>query len=245
MSIQQTRPVLVTGASKGIGRAIALRLAAAGYPVTVHYGRDREAAEAVRQEIMAAGGSAEIIGFDTSDREASRLSLEPVCEKHGGFWGVVQNAGIARDNAFPAQSGEEWDTVIDTNVNGFYNVIHPLVMPMIRRRAGGRIVALSSVSGLMGNRGQVSYSASKAAIIGACKALALELAKREITVNCVAPGLIETQMTKDVPDDFVAASVPMRRVGKPHEVAALVEFLFSDDASYITRQVISVNGGLC
>jgi 3-oxoacyl-[acyl-carrier protein] reductase len=141
-------------------------------------------------------------------------------------------------------SPEDWDGVIHTNVDGFYNVVQPLVMPMIRRRDGGRIVALSSVSGILGNRGQVNYSASKAAIIGACKALAVELAKREITVNCVAPGVIETQMTADLPEQVVAA-IPMRRVGKPHEIAGLVEFLFSDEASYITRQVISVNGGLC
>lgn len=245
MSERKSRPVLVTGGSKGIGKAIALRLGAAGYPVTVHYGRDVASADAVAAEIRAAGGMASTVGFDTCDREACRKALEAICDASGAYWGVVQNAGITRDNAFPAQSGEDWDAVIHTNVDGFYNVVHPLVMPMIRRRDGGRIVALSSVSGIMGNRGQVNYSASKAAIIGACKALAVELAKRDITVNCVAPGVIETQMTKDLPEDQISAVVPMRRVGKPHEVAALVEFLFSDDASYITRQVISVNGGLC
>lgn len=244
MSERKSRPVLVTGASKGIGRAIALRLGAAGYPVTVHYGRDATGAEAVAAEIRSTGGVANVVGFDISDREACRQALERLCEA-GAFWGIVQNAGVTRDNAFPAQSGEDWDTVIHTNLDGFYNVVHPLVMPMIRRRDGGRIVALSSVSGIMGNRGQVNYSASKAAIIGACKALAVELAKREITVNCVAPGVVQTQMTKDLPEDQISAIVPMRRVGKPHEVAALVEFLFSDDAAYITRQVISVNGGLC
>ncbi len=245
MSDRKLRPVLVTGASKGIGKAIALRLGAAGYPVTVHYGRDRAGAEAVAADILAAGGIADVVGFDVADRAAAKAALEGLCDAAGAFWGVVQNAGIARDNAFPAMSGEDWDDVIHTNVDGFYNVIQPLVMPMIRRRDGGRIVALSSVSGLIGNRGQVNYSSSKAAIIGACKALAVELAKRDITVNCVAPGVIETQMTKDLPQDQVTAVIPMRRVGKPHEVAGLVEFLFSDDASYITRQVISVNGGLC
>jgi 3-oxoacyl-[acyl-carrier protein] reductase len=245
MSARHDKPVLVTGASKGIGKAIALRLGAAGYPVTVHYGRDAAGAEAVAGEIVAAGGVAGVAGFDTSDRETCRVALEQLCDRQGAFWGVVQNAGIARDNAFPALSGEDWDAVIHTNVDGFYNVVHPLVMPMIRRRDGGRIVALSSVSGIMGNRGQVNYSASKAAIIGACKALAVELAKRDITVNCIAPGVIETAMTKDLPEDMVSAVIPMRRVGKPHEVAALAEFLFSEEASYITRQVISVNGGLC
>jgi 3-oxoacyl-[acyl-carrier protein] reductase len=244
MSDRKMRPVLVTGASKGIGQAIALRLGAAGYPVTVHYGRDQAGAEAVAEEIRKGGGAANVIGFDIADRAGTKAALERFCGSAGAFWGVVQNAGIARDNAFPALSGEDWDEVVHTNVDGFYNVVQPLVMPMIRRRDGGRIVALSSVSGIVGNRGQVNYSASKAAIIGACKALAVELAKREITVNCVAPGVIETQMTKDLPEE-VTAVIPMRRVGKPHEIAGLVEFLFSDDASYITRQVISVNGGLC
>jgi 3-oxoacyl-[acyl-carrier protein] reductase len=244
MSERTTRPVLVTGASKGIGKAIALRLGAAGYPVTVHYGRDQAGAEAVVGEIRSGGGLASVVGFDVADRAGAKAALERLCETAGAFWGVVQNAGIARDNAFPAMSSEDWDGVIHTNVDGFYNVVQPLVMPMIRRRDGGRIVALSSVSGILGNRGQVNYSASKAAIIGACKALAVELAKREITVNCVAPGVIETQMTADLPEQVVAA-IPMRRVGKPHEIAGLVEFLFSDQASYITRQVISVNGGLC
>lgn len=245
MSECKARPVLVTGGSKGIGKAIALRLGAVGHPITVHYGRDAASAEAVAAEIRASGGVASVVGFDVADREACRVALEHLCEISGAFWGVVQNAGITRDNAFPSQSSEDWDAVIHTNLDGFYNVLHPLVMPMIRRRDGGRIVALSSVSGIMGNRGQVNYSASKAAIIGACKALAVELAKRSITVNCVAPGIIETQMTKGFPEDQITATVPMRRVGKPHEVAALVEFLFSNDASYITRQVISVNGGLC
>jgi 3-oxoacyl-[acyl-carrier protein] reductase len=245
MSERMNKPVLVTGASKGIGKAIALRLGSVGFPVTVHYGRDQAGADAVVAEIVQAGGVASAVGFDTSDREACRVALEKCCETAGPFWGIVQNAGIARDGAFPALSGEDWDAVIRTNVDGFYNVVHPLVMPMIRRRDGGRILALSSVSGLVGNRGQVNYSASKAAIIGACKALAVELAKRNITVNCIAPGVIETAMTKDLPEDQVTALIPMRRVGKPHEVAALAEFLFTDEASYITRQVISVNGGLC
>ncbi len=240
-----SRPVLVTGASRGIGKAIALRLATAGFPVTVHYGRDAAAAEAVATEIETAGGSARTVGFDIADREACRTALERACEKEGAFWGVVLNAGVARDNAFPAIEGKDWDVVLRTNLDGFYNVLQPLVMPMIRRRDGGRIVALSSVSGLIGNRGQVNYSASKAGIIGATKALAVELAKRNITVNCIAPGIIETDMTAAMPKDELCAIIPMRRVGQPHEVAALAQFLFSDDASYITRQVMSINGGLC
>jgi 3-oxoacyl-[acyl-carrier protein] reductase len=239
------RPVLVTGASKGIGRAIALRLAAAGFSVTVHYGRDEAGARAVAGEIAALGREAELVGFDIADREVSRTALESLCEKNGGYWGVVLNAGIARDNAFPAISPVDWDAVVHTNLDGFYNVLQPLVMPMIRRREGGRIVTLSSVSGLIGNRGQVNYSASKAGIIGATKALAIELAKRNITVNCIAPGIITTAMTEAVPEEEARALIPMRRFGTPEEVAGLAAFLFSDEASYITRQVISVNGGLC
>ena len=245
MSALESRPVLVTGASKGIGRAIALRLAAAGFAVTVHYGRDEAAARAVASEIEAKRGKADLIGFDIADREACRTALEALCEKNGGYWGVVLNAGIARDNAFPAISPVDWDAVLHTNLDGFYNVLQPLVMPMIRRREGGRVVTMSSVSGLIGNRGQVNYSASKAGIIGATKALAIELAKRNITVNCIAPGIIETAMTEAVPEEEVRGLIPMRRFGTPEEVAGLAAFLFSEDASYITRQVISVNGGLC
>jgi 3-oxoacyl-[acyl-carrier protein] reductase len=237
------KPVLVTGASKGIGKAIALRLGAAGFSVTVHYGRDRAGAEAVAAGILGSGGTSDVIGFDISRRDEVREALE---RRSGeAYWGVVTNAGIARDNAFPAIDGESWDAVLHTNLDGLYNVLHPLVMPMIRRRDGGRIVTMSSVSGLIGNRGQVNYSASKAGIIGATKALAIELAKRNITVNCIAPGIIETAMTEGLPEEEVKSAIPMRRFGKPDEVAGLAAFLFSDDAAYITRQVISVNGGLC
>jgi 3-oxoacyl-[acyl-carrier protein] reductase len=238
------RPVLVTGASRGIGRAIALRLAAAGHRIAVHYGHDREAAEAVAAQITASGGVAATIGFDIADRAAANDALERALEEEA-FWGIVLSAGIARDNAFPAIDGKDWDAVLRTNLDGLYNVLHPLIMPMIRRHDGGRIVTLSSVSGLIGNRGQVNYSASKAGIIGATKALAIELAKRGITVNSVAPGIIETDMTAELPVDEVKAGIPMRRYGTADEVAALVAFLFSDDAAYITRQVIAINGGLC
>jgi len=239
-----SRTILVTGASKGIGRAIALRLARDGFTIVVHYGGDREGAEQTCSSIRENGGSSRVLQFDLVDREQCRTRLEADIAEHGAYYGVVLNAGIARDNAFPALEDSEWDSVIDTDLGGFYNVLRPVVMPMVSARRGGRIVTISSVSGLMGNRGQVNYSAAKAGIIGATKALAIELAKRNITVNCVAPGLIETQMLEGVPLDEVIKTIPMRRVGQPDEVAAAVSFLCSDEASYITRQVISVNGGM-
>lgn len=244
MTDNGARRVIVTGASKGIGAAAARRLAGQGFHVTVHFGRDEAGAEAVASDIRANGGAADIIGFDISDRERTAKALEGLVGEHGAYWGVVLNAGSTRDNAFPSLTGEEWDGVLRTNLDGFYNVLHPLVMPMVRLRNGGRIVTMSSVSGLMGNRGQVNYSASKAGIIGATKSLAAELAKRKITVNCVAPGLIETAMTADLPVDEVQKAIPLRRFGTADEVASLVGYLFTDDAAYITRQVISVNGGL-
>lgn len=186
-----------------------------------------------------------MLSFDVSDTTQSREILEADMEAHGAYYGVICNAGITADAAFPMLSTEDWRRVVDTNLNGFYNVLHPVVMPMVRRRRPGRIVTISSASGLMGNRGQVNYSASKAGIIGATKALAVELAKRKITVNCVAPGLIESEMTDSLPIEHFIEAIPARRMGKPEEVAALVAFLCSDEAAYITRQVMSVNGGLC
>lgn len=236
--------VLVTGSSRGIGRAIAVRLAADGYHVVIHCRSQREQAEAVQTLIEQAGGSASILQFDVADRCLASASLEADMEQNGAYYGVVCNAGIARDNAFPAMSGEDWDAVIHTNLDAFYNVLNPVIMPMVRRRAPGRIVTLSSVSGLMGNRGQVNYSAAKAGIIGATKALAVELAKRNITVNCVAPGLINTEMLDEAPVEEALKMIPMRRAGQPEEVASLVSYLLSDQAGYITRQVISVNGGM-
>jgi len=239
-----TRTILVTGASKGIGRAIAQRLARDGFALVVHCRNDRASAEATVQEIRNGGQSARLLQFDIADRAAARATLEADIAAHGPYWGVVLNAGIARDAAFPALEDADWDQVIETNLDGFYNVLRPLVMPMVSARKGGRIVTLSSVAGIAGNRGQVNYSASKAGIIGATKALAVELAKRNITVNCVAPGVIETQMTEALPVDEVLKAIPMRRLGKPEDVAGIVAFLCSDEAAYITRQVISVNGGM-
>ena len=235
---------LVTGASRGIGRAIALRLARDGFDLVVHCRSRRAEAEAVVAEIAALGREARVLCFDVADRAACATALAADMETHGAYHGVVCNAGIARDNAFPAMSGEEWDEVIHTNLDGFFNVLQPVVMPMVRRRQPGRIVTLSSVSGLAGNRGQANYSAAKAGIIGASKALALELAKRQITVNCVAPGLIETDMLPAEVVEEALKMIPLRRIGQPEEVAAVVAFLMSDEAAYVTRQVISVNGGM-
>lgn len=239
------REILVTGASKGIGAAIAVRLARGGFAVAAHYRQDRAGGEATLEAIERAGGTGRLISFDTADRAGCRAVLEADTAAHGAYYGVVLNAGIARDNAFPAMPDEDWDAVLSTNLDGFYNVLKPLVMPMVQARRGGRIVTLSSLSGWMGNRGQVNYSAAKAGIIGATKALALELAKRNITVNCVAPGPVETRMLGDAPVEQIVQMIPMRRLGRPEDVAAAVAFLCSDEAGYITRQVILVNGGMC
>ena len=237
------KKVLITGSSGGIGRAIALAVAKEGYEIVAHYNSGKEKAESLKAEIETAGGKCTLIQFNISDREDCRSKLEKWSEENGAFWGIVLNAGICRDNAFPALSDENWDNVLHTNLDGFYNVLKPLVMPLCRKKRG-RIITISSVSGVMGNRGQVNYSASKAGIIGATKALAVELASRKITVNCIAPGFIETEMIKDAPVEHILPTIPMGRAGKPEEVASLAVYLLSEGASYITRQVISVNGGI-
>lgn len=233
------KKVLVTGASRGIGREIALYLAQNGYDIDVHYVHNKDKALEVANEIKTFGVNTEIIQFNIKNREECYSALS---EKL--YYGIVLNAGIARDNVFPLLEGDEWDDVIQTNLTGFYNVLKPLVMPMISNRIKGRIITMSSVSALSGNRGQINYSASKAGIIGATRSLSLELAKRGITVNCVAPGIIDTDMIKDIPVDEVKKLIPMKRLGQAKEVASLVNYLMGEDASYITGQVISVNGGL-
>jgi len=237
------KKVLVTGASGGIGRAIAIAASDAGYQVTAHYNKGKEAAESLQNEILQKGGKIELIQFDVSNREECREKLEQWSEKNGAFWGIISNAGISADDSFPGMSGEYWDKVLRTNLDSFYNVIHPLIMPICRKKRG-RVITISSVSGITGNRGQVNYSAAKAGIIGATKALAAELASRSITVNCIAPGVIETEMIREAPMDMILPAIPLGRAGKPEEVAALAVFLLSEAASYITRQVISVNGGM-
>lgn len=242
----QQKTILITGANRGIGRAAALALSADGFDLVITCRQHRDEAEALAHDIRAMGRGCRVLQFDVSDREACRRILSEDVETHGAYYGVVLNAGLTRDNAFPALSDGDWDSVLRTNLDGFYNVLHPIIMPMIRRRSDGRIVCITSVSGLIGNRGQVNYSASKAGVIGAAKALAIELAKRRITVNCVAPGLIDTAILDDnLPIDEIIKMIPAQRMGSPEEVAHAICFLMSERASYITRQVIAVNGGLC
>jgi 3-oxoacyl-[acyl-carrier protein] reductase len=238
------RRVLVTGASRGIGRAIALSLARDGFEVALGYRQGKAEAEAALAEIEDRGGRAVVLGFDVADRETSGETLVADIAERGAFYGAVHNAGVHADAPFPGMKGADWDRVLRTNLDGFYNVLNPLIMPMVRARRGGRIVTISSVAGIAGNRGQVNYAASKAGLIGATKSLAQEVAKRQITVNCVAPGWIETEMLEGADLDALARLVPLQRVGTPEDVAAAVSFLFSSGASYITGQVISVNGGM-
>jgi 3-oxoacyl-[acyl-carrier protein] reductase len=234
---------LVTGASRGIGAAIARALAAAGHPIILNFVRNLEAAEGVKAQIEAAGGTATLAQFDVADAEASSGAIAEMLRDPTPIGVVVNNAAVARDAAFPSIDRASWESVTRTSIDGFYNVTQPLVMPMVRAR-WGRIVNVSSVSGVVGNRGQVNYSAAKAALIGATRSLSQELAKRNITVNAIAPGLIDTDMIRGAPIDELKRMIPMRRLGTPEEVASVVAFLVSDGAAYVTGQVIGINGGL-
>lgn len=238
--------VLVTGSSRGIGRAIALRLASDGFEVCLHCLNSLEASREVAQEIArnCAVEAPDILKFDVGDRAQTRDVLEKYLDEKGAFYGVVCNAGVTRDGPFPGFSDDDWDTVLRTSLDGFYNVVQPLVMPMIRQKAGGRVVIMSSLAGQIGNRGQVNYSAAKAGLIGASKALAKELGKRKITVNCVAPGFVSTEMTAELVSDELLSAIPLRRFAEPQEVAGMVSYLFRQEAGYVTGQVFSINGGL-
>lgn len=249
-NLNADKKILVTGASGGIGRAIAVEAAKAGYYVICHYNGSQAKAEETLAQIKAAFGDGELIQFNVADREDCKTKLSEMSAKHGILWGVVNNAGVTRDNTFVGLNGDDWDKVIHTNLDSFYNVLSPLIMGMASRKnkRGGRIITMASVSGIIGNRGQTNYSASKAGVIGATKALAVELAGRNVTCNVIAPGAIETEMTeKIIPEakEIMLNSIPMRRMGKPEEIAAAVLFLLSEGASYITRQVITVDGGMC
>lgn len=241
-----TKTVLVTGASKGIGKAIACQLAQDGFDIVIHYHSDQKGAQETLNTIEKNGGKGRLISFDVANRLQCQQTIEADIEQHGAYYGVINNAGIIRDGAFPALTEKDWYEVIHTDLDSFYNVLHPCIMPMIGLRNGGRIIAISSVSGIVGNRGQVNYSAAKAGIIGATKALALELAKRKITVNCIAPGLIDTGILDMEPIALQEAMkmIPLRRMGNVEEVAGLASYLMSDIASYVTRQIISINGGM-
>lgn len=238
----KNKEVLVTGSSRGIGKAIAEYLSDNGYDIVLHCSKNIEKLEGLKQSIIEKGQNCRCLAFDVKNREETKKTLLDDIEKNGVYYGIVLNAGIAKDNPFPAMKDEEWDEVLKTNLDGFYNVLKPLSLPLIQSRRG-RVITMSSISGLTGNRGQVNYSASKAGLIGATKAFAREVAKRNITANCIASGIIDTEMTENIPEEIIK-QVPLRRKGTAKEVASLVNYLMSEDAGYITGQVISVNGGL-
>ncbi|MBN2497228.1 MAG: 3-oxoacyl-ACP reductase FabG [Deltaproteobacteria bacterium] len=246
MTDSSRKAALVTGGSRGIGRSICAELAQAGYYVVVNYLQRADAAESTLAQVRAAGSDGELLQLDVREREACKRAVSELASRKdeiGPLEVLVNNAGLAADGLFPMMSGQKWDSVIDTSLDGFFNVTRPALKAMIRNRAGC-IVNLSSVSGLVGNRGQVNYSAAKAGLIGATRSLAAEVARLGIRVNAVAPGLIETDMTREMPREMLKQLVPMNRIGRPEEVAKVVRFLCSEDASYITGQVIGVNGGM-
>lgn len=238
-----TRKALITGGSGGIGGAIAERLARDGVQVWIHYLNNRERAEQTAEAIRRSGGSASLLQFDICSWDASREALDALVDAEGAMDIVVHNAGIADDAPLMGMEEPQWKRVIDTSLNGFFHVTRPLLMPMVRKR-WGRVISISSVAALHGNRGQTNYAAAKAGLIGASRSLARELASRGVCVNVIAPGFIETGMLAAIPPETVDAAVPMKRCGKPAEIAEVAAFLCSDGASYITGDVLNVSGGI-
>jgi len=236
--------VLVTGSSRGIGKEIALKLASQGFTIVLNGRKESDASIEALDAVRELSPESSFLAFDVSDRDSVKSSLEAELKERGSFWGVVLNAGIHQDVPFPGMSEEQWDQVLDTDLGGFFNVLRPLIMPMIKLRDRGRIVVLSSISGLVGNRGQVNYSAAKAGLIGACRSLSKELASREITVNCVAPGGVETEMITDEVREHLVKAVPMGRLATAEEVAGSVSFLFAEESGYMTGQTLVLNGGM-
>jgi 3-oxoacyl-[acyl-carrier protein] reductase len=234
---------LVTGASKGIGRAICVELAKSGYRIVVNYKSDEKGAVNTLEMVRKAGSDGQIMQFDVSDFDKTQSAVDDILKENGSIDALINNAGITADGLFIMMPRKDWNTVIDISLSGFYNVTRPVLEKMIFLK-GGSIVSIASIAGLLGNRGQANYSAAKAGLIGASRSVASEVARLGIRVNVVAPGLIETDMIKEAPVENIKALIPMARIGKPQEVARVVRFLCSEDASYITGQVISVNGGM-
>ena len=242
--VNKNKSILITGASGSIGIAISKKVISNGYDAVLCYNRNDSFIEKIKDYSKDYDVNIRFLKIDVSNRDEAKNILLKDIEDNSPYYGVVLSSGITMDNAFPAMTGEEWDNVIDVNLKSFYNIVNPIVMPMIRGRKGGRIIAISSVSGIIGNRGQVNYAASKAGLIGAVKSLAIELGKRNITVNCIAPGVIESEMINDEIIEHAKNMIALKRIGKPEDVANVVNFLLSDEANYITKQVISVDGGM-
>ena len=242
--VNKNKSILITGASGSIGLAISKKVISNGYDAVLCYNRNDSFIEKIKDYSKDYDVNIRFLKIDVSNRDEAKNILLKDIEDNSAYYGVVLSSGITMDNAFPAMTGEEWDNVIDVNLKSFYNIVNPIIMPMISGKKGGRIIAISSVSGIIGNRGQVNYAASKAGLIGAVKSLAIELGKRNITVNCIAPGVIESEMINDEIIEHAKNMIALKRIGKPEDVANVVNFLLSDEANYITKQVISIDGGM-